>query len=465
MKSLNIERSGDIPSRAETGSEVFVTPSPKHGPKLQMTRFYFTNLYLVIFQVILLQFLCVIKMELKCEVQQYAWGKIGSDSQVALLAKNNTAGFEIQTSMPYAELWMGTHPNGPSRISKSNQLLDDYIKAQPEMLGNTCRTAFGDNLPFLFKILSVNKALSIQAHPDKELAASLHKDRPNVYKDPNHKPEMAIALTNFEGLCGFRPLSEIKRHFETVHQLRLIVGQEAAKELICSDNGSYDRAMRKCFTLLMQCDKDQIAKQVHELEQKLMKLEKKDEMDNLFLRLSSQYPGDVGCFVIYFLNLVRLSPGEAMFLGPNVPHAYLSGDCVECMACSDNVVRAGLTPKLIDVEILCSMLEYTCTEGESSVKFPSHVENENSVLYDPPVPDFSVAKLSVNNSTHQFLPRDNSSIIINVKGSGSYNAYAGGTSTCYSSGKLETGTVLFLKAKDVLEIVADNEIVCYQAFC
>ena len=138
-------------------------------------------------------------MELKCEVQQYAWGKIGSESQVALLAKSGREDFEIQSSTPYAELWMGTHPNGPSKIMESNQLLDEYIKDQPEVLGNTCRKLFGDNLPFLFKILSVNKALSIQAHPNKELAVALHHDRPHIYKDPNHKPEMAIALSNFEG--------------------------------------------------------------------------------------------------------------------------------------------------------------------------------------------------------------------------------------------------------------------------
>ena len=89
----------------------------------------------------------------------------------------------------------------------------------------------------------------------------------------------------------------------------------------------------------------------------------KDAADELFLRLWEQYPGDVGCFVIYFVNHVRLEPGEAMFLGPNLIHAYLSGDCVECMACSDNVVRAGLTPKLIDVPTLCSMLEYKCLEA------------------------------------------------------------------------------------------------------
>ena len=139
-------------------------------------------------------------MELKCAVQRYAWGKVGSNSQVALLAKSSDKQFEIESSSPYAELWMGTHPNGPSELGNchSREPLSDYIKRHPDVLGDNCRKQFGDNLPFLFKILSVNKALSIQAHPNKQLAALLHKDRPNVYKDSNHKPEMAIALTNFD---------------------------------------------------------------------------------------------------------------------------------------------------------------------------------------------------------------------------------------------------------------------------
>ena len=148
-----------------------------------------------------------------------------------------------------------------------------------------------------------------------------------------------------------------------------------------------------------------------------------------------------------------------MFLGPNVPHAYLSGDCVECMACSDNVVRAGLTPKLIDVEVLCSMLEYKCSEGENGVKFASTVESENSILYDPPVPDFSVAMLSFGkDTTTKSPPRANASIVIIVKGSGIYT-------TSYSSGKIKPGRVLFLPAKDVLEISTVEDVVCYQAFC
>eukprot|EP01084_Bolivina_argentea_P239330 402287_1 len=132
-------------------------------------------------------------VQLSCTAQNYAWGKPAKTSKVAQLLSKETDG-----DKPYAELWMGTHKKGPSSVildSKSNktQLLSDFLGAE---------------LPYLYKVLSVARSLSIQAHPNKELAEKLHKDRPNVYKDDNHKPEMAVALTPFEAMCGFRPSSQ-----------------------------------------------------------------------------------------------------------------------------------------------------------------------------------------------------------------------------------------------------------------
>merc|ERR1719203_1934347 len=111
----------------------------------------------------------------------------------------------------------------------------------------------------------------------------------------------------------------------------------------------------------MNCPKDALNNSLTSLKSEIDKKTCLTGTERLFQRLWYDFPGDVGCFVIYFLNLLVLEPGEAMFLGPNVPHAYLAGDCIECMANSDNVVRAGLTPKLIDVPTLVSMLEYVCT--------------------------------------------------------------------------------------------------------
>jgi mannose-6-phosphate isomerase len=117
-------------------------------------------------------------MELVYPVQQYAWGKMGCESAVATLAKSGNLDFEIDGSAPYAELWLGTHPNGPAKLMESGQSLKDFLEQNPDALGEPTRAQFGDQLPFLFKVLSVGKALSIQAHPDKELAQKLHKERP-----------------------------------------------------------------------------------------------------------------------------------------------------------------------------------------------------------------------------------------------------------------------------------------------
>ncbi|GFZ18942.1 mannose-6-phosphate isomerase, type I [Actinidia rufa] len=147
---------------------------------------------------------------LRCSVKNYDWGRIGRESRVARLFSLNS-GLNVEESRLYAEFWMGTHESGPSFLvetlengasmgsERSESLsLKSWIEENPSVLGDKVVEKWGVNLPFLFKVLSVAKALSIQAHPDKELAAFLHQTRPDVFKDGNHKPEMALALTKFE---------------------------------------------------------------------------------------------------------------------------------------------------------------------------------------------------------------------------------------------------------------------------
>ena len=106
-------------------------------------------------------------MELKCSVQKYAWGKKGIDSMVVTLMKSSNPDFSSREDTPYAELWMGTHSNGPSFLKDKNKSLDEYIQDNSHVLGDSVENLFGSKLPFLFKILSVRKALSIQVHPNK----------------------------------------------------------------------------------------------------------------------------------------------------------------------------------------------------------------------------------------------------------------------------------------------------------
>nr|ACO11183.1 Mannose-6-phosphate isomerase [Caligus rogercresseyi] len=380
-------------------------------------------------------------MELEGVVQNYAWGKLGSESAVADLCRG-----DIQGDLPYAELWMGTHPNGPAKIKATGQSLKDFIDGfedKARLLGKEPHRAFGGALPFLLKILSVRKALSIQAHPNKELAETLHASRPEIYKDPNHKPEMAVALTEFEGLCGFRPLEEISTFLSEVKPLREAVGEPHASALCEGKSG----ALKDAFGALMQCESKVIKAQLDSMISPNYEI---PHLKDLFIRLHAEYPGDVGCFVIYFLNLVSLQPGEAMFLGPNLPHAYLRGDCVEVMATSDNVVRAGLTPKLIDVPPLLNMLIY---EPTRDVRFFPKEENPHSTLFDPPVKDFVFVRIFFPGEGGSFskpIPRDRASFFITPRGPGNAK-----------------GQILFLKAggSGELSFWKEESLRAFQPFC
>lgn len=403
-------------------------------------------------------------MELSCAVQQYAWGVVGRTSSVAQMAKAGLPEMTVQDDKPYAELWMGTHPNGPAVIKGSKQSLGEYISQHPEVLGSSVRKTFGDQLPFLFKVLSVNKALSIQAHPNKSHAEQLHSDRPDVYKDPNHKPEMTLALTPFEALCGFRPHQEIQHFIKEIPELQSVFGADAASAFVSSPT---EDNLKCCFSNMMKASKDTISSALTKLQQKFEGMAECDGdglMKDLFLRLHQQYPGDVGCFSIYLLNYLTLQPGEAMFLGPNVIHAYLLGDCVECMACSDNVVRAGLTPKYQDVETLVSMLEYSMASKESR-KFQGSKIDDSTTLYNPPVPDFAVDIIKVsNNSPYSLRAIDSASIFIVVTGDASVTSVVPdcGANTV---AELQRGSVVFMTAGQTLTLTTKSDFVAYRALC
>ncbi|NXT45262.1 MPI isomerase, partial [Pelecanoides urinatrix] len=212
---------------------------------------------------------------LSCAVQSYSWGKVGLESEVAKLLASSDPLVQIQPDRPYAELWMGAHPRGDAVIRDNRipqKTLGQWIADNPACLGAKVKDAFQGHLPFLFKVLSVNTALSIQAHPNKELAAKLHAQFPEHYPDANHKPEMAIALTPFEGLCGFRPVEEIVSFLQTVPELRALIGEVAAEQLERSgsdDPRGVSAALRVCFTRLMKSEKKFFVDQLNMLVKRI----------------------------------------------------------------------------------------------------------------------------------------------------------------------------------------------------
>ncbi|KAI9617503.1 hypothetical protein KEM48_007094 [Puccinia striiformis f. sp. tritici PST-130] len=177
-------------------------------------------------------------VELIPQVQSYDWGKLGKDGSKVAEYSKHLPDFQYDENKPYAELWMGTHTSLPSKLM-DGKLLSDHLSSDPaQLLGKQISDQYGSRLPFLFKVLAIGKALSIQAHPDRQLAIKLHRERPDVYKDDNHKPEMAIAITRFSGFCGFRPLNQISKYLEDVPEFAAVIGKETTSrflEIITSD--------------------------------------------------------------------------------------------------------------------------------------------------------------------------------------------------------------------------------------
>ncbi|OMO80222.1 Mannose-6-phosphate isomerase, type I [Corchorus capsularis] len=403
---------------------------------------------------------------LRAWVQNYDWGKYGAEAQVARLLALN-CGVEIEPERPYAEFWMGTHGSGPSFLADEggedvNVGLKEWIGKNPNVLGHKVLENWGSDLPFLFKVLSVAKALSIQAHPDKELAKELHKLQPNLYKDGNHKPEMALAITEFRALCGFITLEELKGVLEDVPEIVELVGTASANQVLNIDEQDGAEkvkfALRSVFTQLMSASKEMTMKAISKLKSRLHKVSQLrclTEKEQLVLQLERQYPGDIGVISAFFFNYVKLNPGEALYLGANEPHAYLSGECIECMATSDNVVRAGLTPKHRDIQTLCSMLTYKQGYPEILKGFPL---SPYITRYLPPFDEFEVDLC--------ILPKGSSTVFPAIPGPSIFLAFVGEGTLHTGSWKdiVTEGDVLFAPANMEITIsTSSSELQLYRA--
>lgn len=360
---------------------------------------------------------------------------------------------ELHSTLTPFKLWMGTHPSLPSKDLETGRSLVDLVHDNEALMSSEINKKYENKLPFLFKVLSVNKALSIQAHPNKKLAEQLHAKDPKNYPDDNHKPEMTIAITPFDGLCGFRPLAEISHFLTSVPPLRWLIGEDEASSFESAtkgtetsssseDTASNKKALQSLFTQLMNASKSAIEAASSDL---LTQAQNEGdsfagsggasntgaELSGLVERLNSQFPNDIGLFVTFLLNYVKLSPGEAMFLKADDIHAYLSGDIIECMASSDNVVRAGFTPKFKDVSTLTSMLTYNYAPIEEQkmdpVPYPysmlnakAYSSHSESSLYDPPIDEFSVVRTVLKSAGAKvtFEPIQGPSIVLCTEGKG-----------------------------------------------
>jgi mannose-6-phosphate isomerase len=319
-------------------------------------------------------------------IQDYVWGSRTSISK--LLGINNPE------QKHQAEIWMGAHANGCSKIINQGQiqLLSDFISQhKAEVLSDKTNKQF-DELPYLFKVLAAGEALSVQVHPSKaqaeigfakEETAGISRNAANRnYKDPNHKPELVYALTPYQAMNGFR-------EFEQCINLFKQVNVTAISHLVNEFSTAIDSAgLETFFSQLLSLQGDVKKTAVNEL----LEYADQNQQDPLFaliLELALQHPGDIGLFTPLMLNVITLQPGQAMFLYACTPHAYLKGTGLEIMANSDNVLRAGLTPKFIDVKELVSCTKFEAIPFDSLLFIPQH--KDGGEYYDIPVEDFKFA--------------------------------------------------------------------------
>lgn len=244
--------------------------------------------------------------------------------------------------LPQAELWMGAHLKAPSI-------------ADGQSLGELISKMRTPELSFLMKVLSAKEALSIQAHPKKKdavlgfereskLGLDIDHDK-RSYKDSNEKPELAIALTEFWGLVGFRMVNEIVKMF------RMMCLNSFSREI---DDLEKSGDLRVFFEALLNHEnKGLLIRESVECS-----LRYSEPEFSWIVGLANKYPGDIGVFAPAYLNLIRLKPSEGIFLGPGVLHAYLKGTIIEIMGNSDNVLRGGLSSKYVDKEGLVGILEF-----------------------------------------------------------------------------------------------------------
>jgi mannose-6-phosphate isomerase len=320
-------------------------------------------------------------------VQNYAWG-----SRTAIA---EFLGRPSPAARPEAELWIGAHPKAPSRVVDPKGLgsLDDVIRRDPvAVLGRRVCDRFGEELPFLFKVLAAAEPLSIQAHPSqlqaragwqRENETGVPVDAPHRnYRDPNHKPELVCALTPFVALQGFRAAADIVRN------LRGLAIAQVAEALDRLAHEPGPAALRAVFAGLLTLDAEEMRPVLRRAATVTMR--PGDRAWAWVGKLLERYPGDIGALAPLYLNLVTLSPGEALYLPAGELHAYLEGTALEIMANSDNVLRGGLTPKHVDVQELLGTLVF---ESRAPQVLEAVATAPGERVYHTPAREFELAVL------------------------------------------------------------------------
>ncbi|WP_149203049.1 mannose-6-phosphate isomerase, class I [Actinotalea subterranea] len=348
-------------------------------------------------------------------LQHYAWGSTDAIPDLLGLTR---------TGAPVAECWMGAHPSGPSGVGTNPGLrtLDRLIAADPEgALGDDVVARFGTTLPYLLKVIAADGPLSLQVHPnierarvgfELEEAAGIPVDAPHRnYRDRNHKPELVYALTPFEALCGFRAP---RRAAELLAGLDAPLTRSLARVLRAAP--SYE-GIRTAFRQLLEPETrpsaEAVAEVVEACRRRLLDGSPSPRVDRTVVLLAETYPGDPGVVTSLLLNPVTLEPGDAMFVPAGGVHAYLRGVGVEIMASSDNVLRAGLTSKHVDITELLANVDYVAAPP---IRIAPEIFHGATRVFYAPVDDFELSVTTVDDADRHPLPGRGPRILLCLDG-------------------------------------------------
>lgn len=386
-------------------------------------------------------------------VRPYAWGSTTAIPELL--------GTE-PTGEPQAEMWLGAHPGAPSRLDRGTGpvSLADVIAADPEgELGPDTVGAFGPRLPFLLKLLAAGSPLSLQVHPDLAQAKEGYADEERRgipldaphrnYKDANHKPELICALTPFEGLCGFRPPAGTAALLDALG----VGGLKPYADILRA--APEDAALREVLTAVLGAEHDETAETVEQAAAAARRLATEGgphaDACAAYAAIAHHYPGDPGVLAAMLLNHVRLQPGEALYLGAGIPHAYLDGLGVELMANSDNVLRCGLTPKHVDVPELLRVVRFQ--SGDAGVLRPEEATASGEEVYDTPTGEFRLSRYVLAPGAEPRTPGDRTpQILLCTAGTIALRESAGGELT------LAPGESAYVPAGERVELSGEGTV-------
>lgn len=358
---------------------------------------------------------------------------------------------------PFGELWFGGHAGGPtqlladdgSALTTSPTTLDQLVASDPVgVMGADIVARFGDQLPYLFKVIAPNQPLSLQVHPDIERArirfddedaAGIAIDAPNRnYKDRNHKPEMVLALTRYEAVSGFRTP---RRAIEVVDGLKSPLACTVAEFLHANPTRF---GIKKAFSWLLSPQTRPTAEQVEQLVDEVSAraaagASPSPRLDAYIMAMQAAFPGDPGVAAALLLNPVTLNPGEALFVPAGAVHAYISGLAVEIMSASDNVLRAGLTHKHVDAPEMLACVDYVAAPP---MRPAPECLSEHCRAYNVPVEDFELVVTTVSEADGSVkVPGRGPRTLLNVDGELTVNADG-------KSLPLRRGQAVFVRADD-----------------